>query len=131
MANTIDLNLNVDTEQLKSFVKQLSSFTKLFNKSFKNFLPMGAILGEFEEHKITLAYLLTMGTFDISTPYKILYNTDSIQIRPKAIYKNNKGYYKKVDNKMVYFTTEVVNDIEDAIIRFKSYLTMEEIKNGK
>lgn len=51
MANTIDLNLNVDTEQLKSFVKQLSSFTKLFNKSFKNFLPMGAILGEFEDVK--------------------------------------------------------------------------------
>lgn len=73
-------------------------------------------------YKISIAYLLEMGDFDINNEFSILLNTASIQIRPKAIYKNNKGYYKKVDNKRVYFNEDEVEEIEQAIDKFKRYL---------
>ena len=73
-------------------------------------------------NKVSIAYLLEMGDFDISNEFNILSNTASIQIRPKAIYKNNKGYYKKVDNKRVYFNEEERQEIEQAIDKFKRYL---------
>ena len=48
----------------------------------------------------TLGYLLEFGTFKPSDDILILTeDTDSVQIRPKAIYKNNKGYYIKQDNR--------------------------------
>lgn len=66
----------------------------------------------------TLGYLLEMGTFNIDDEILILSeDTDSIQIRPKAIYKNNKGYYIKRDNKRVYLDYEPV--IEAVIKEFK------------
>ena len=73
-------------------------------------------------YEISIAYLLEMGDFDENKEYNILYNTASIQIRPKAIYKNDKGYYKKVDNKRVYFDKFEVAEIEQAIDKFKRYL---------
>ena len=60
--------------------------------------------------KATLGYLLKIGTFNENDDILVLSeNTDSIQIRPKAIYKNNKGYYIKYNNKRVYLkNTETI-----------------------
>ena len=97
-------------------------------------------------HKISIAYLLNIGDFNVvlydyqyplfnremskeefdrkvqENEFNIILNTYSIQIRPKAIYKNNKGYYKKVDNKRIYFNNEETIEIEKAIKKFKKYL---------
>ena len=59
-------------------------------------------------HKVSIAYLLNIGDFDLNNEFNIILNTYSIQIRPKAIYKNNKGYYKKVDNKRIYFNGGII-----------------------
>jgi len=78
------------------------------------------------KHKIcsgtpTLGYLLKMGTFNENDDILILTeDTDSIQIRPKAIYKNNKGYYIKSNNKRIYL--ENVEHIENVIKEFKELL---------
>lgn len=77
-------------------------------------------------HKIgsgtpTLGYLLKMGTFNENDNILMLSeDTDSIQIRPKAIYKNNKGYYIKVDNKRAYL--ENIEEIEQVIKEFKKII---------
>ncbi len=69
----------------------------------------------------TLGYLLKMGTFNENDDVLVLSEeTDSIQIRPKAIYKNNKGYYIKTDNKRVYL--ENTEHIENVIKEFKEIL---------
>lgn len=69
----------------------------------------------------TLGYLLEFGTFKPSDSILILSeNTDSVQIRPKAIYKNNKGYYIKQDNKRKYLAD--IEEIENAIKEFKKLL---------
>ena len=69
----------------------------------------------------TLGYLLEFGTFKPSDSILILSeNTDSVQIRPKAIYKNNKGYYIKQDNKRKYLAD--IEEIENAIKEFKRLL---------
>lgn len=69
----------------------------------------------------TLGYLLKMGTFDENDDILVLReDTDSIQIRPKAIYKNNKGYYIKQDNKRVYL--ENIEEIEQVIKEFKEII---------
>lgn len=66
----------------------------------------------------TLGYLLEMGTFNQNDDILILSeDTDSIQIRPKAIYKNNKGYYIKQENKRVYLQNN--EHIENVIKDFK------------
>lgn len=69
----------------------------------------------------TLGYLLTMGTFNENDDILVLNeDTDSVQIRPKAIYKNNKGYYIKEDNKRVYLKN--IEEIENIIKEFKEIL---------
>lgn len=95
------------------------------------------IIGEIEKNyiskykdKVSIAYLLKMGDFDENGEYNILVNTASVQIRPKAIYKNEKGYYKKIDNKRVFFNKDEVVEIERAIDKFKRYLESEEKNNG-
>lgn len=76
------------------------------------------------KHKVTLAYLLKMGSFNEDKDYNILVNTDSVQIRPKAIYKNEKGYYKKDDRgRRQYFKGQDEIDIINAINKFKHYLS--------
>lgn len=80
------------------------------------------ILGEKDNHKISISYLIELRDFDIDDNYTIIYNTYSIQIRPNAIYKNNKGYYKKENNKRVYFNEKEVKEIELQINKFKKYL---------
>ena len=66
----------------------------------------------------TLGYLLKMGTFNENDDILFLSeNTDSIQIRPKAIYKNNKGYYIKQDNKRIFLDN--IEEIENIIKEFK------------
>lgn len=70
---------------------------------------------------LTLGYLLKMGTFNENDNILMLSeDTDSIQIRPKAIYKNNKGYYIKVDNKRAYL--ENIEEIEQVIKEFKKII---------
>lgn len=70
---------------------------------------------------LTLGYLLTMGTFNENDDILVLSeDTDSIQIRPKAIYKNNKGYYIKIDNKRTYLDN--VKEIEQTIKKFKEII---------
>lgn len=69
----------------------------------------------------TLGYLLKMGTFNENDDILVLSeDTDSIQIRPKAIYKNNKGYYIKTDNKRIYL--ENIEEIEQVIKEFKEII---------
>lgn len=69
----------------------------------------------------TLGYLLKKGTFNENDDILVLTeDTDSIQIRPKAIYKNNKGYYIKQDNKRVYL--ENIEEIENVIKEFKEII---------
>ena len=69
----------------------------------------------------TLGYLLEFGTFKPSEDILILSeDTDSVQIRPKAIYKNNKGYYIKQNNKREYLNN--INEIEEKIKEFKEVL---------
>ena len=70
----------------------------------------------------TLGYLLEFGTFKPSADILILSeDTDSVQIRPKAIYKNNKGYYIKQDNKRKYLDN--IEEIEQVIKEFKEILS--------
>ena len=69
----------------------------------------------------TFGYLLEFGTFKPSEYILILSeDTDSVQIRPKAIYKNNKGYYIKQDNKRKYLNN--IDEIEEKIKEFKEVL---------
>ena len=69
----------------------------------------------------TLGYLLEFGTFKPSEDILILSeDTDSVQIRPKAIYKNNKGYYIKQNKKREYLNN--INEIEEKINEFKEVL---------
>lgn len=77
----------------------------------------------------TLGYLLEMETFNKNDDVLILSeDTDSIQIRPKAIYKNSKGYYIKEDNKRKYIQNE--EEIESYIKYFKNRLEGRYIKEG-
>lgn len=69
----------------------------------------------------TLGYLLEMGTFNKNDDVLILNeDTDSIQIRPKAIYKNSKGYYIKENGKREYLAN--VEKIKHIIKNFKKIL---------
>ena len=77
------------------------------------------------KHDVTIAYLLRIEDFKEDDEYNIIQNTDSIQIRPKAIYQNKKGYYKKVNGKRVYFKGKENAEIENAIQKFKKYLEEE------
>lgn len=71
--------------------------------------------------KLTLGYLLKMGKFNENDDILVLNeDTDSVQIRPKAIYKNNKGYYIKSDNKRVYLDN--TEEMENTINKFKRWL---------
>lgn len=78
--------------------------------------------GKNGECVLTLAYLLVIADFDKDYEYNMIYNTESVQIRPKAIYKNNKGYYKKIDNTRIYLNKKEVQEVEEAIEKFKRYL---------
>ena len=71
---------------------------------------------------ISLGYLLRIADFDENYEFNIIDDTESVQLRPKAIYKTNKGYYKKLDNKRVYFNEDEVKEIEEAIAKYKNYL---------
>lgn len=69
----------------------------------------------------TLGYLLTIRTFNENDDILVLSeDTDSVQIRPKAIYKNNKGYYIKEDNRRTYLTN--VEEIENVIKEFREII---------
>ena len=69
----------------------------------------------------TLGYLLTIRTFNENDDILVLSeDTDSVQIRPKAIYKNKKGYYIKEDNKRVYLDN--VEEIESVIKELRSLI---------
>lgn len=74
------------------------------------------------KYKISLAYLSKMGSFNENEEYNVLLNTDSVQIRPKAIYKNDQGYYRKEDGKRIYLGDEHIEEVEKAIEKFKNYL---------
>ncbi len=73
-------------------------------------------------YKISLAYLSKMGSFKEDEEYNLLINTDSVQIRPKAIYKNDQGYYRKEEGKRLYLGDEHVKEVEQAIEKFKKYI---------
>lgn len=53
--------------------------------------------------------------------FPIVSDTDSIQIRPKAIFKSSKGYYYK-SNKTVYLTGDEVKEMETFIKKYKKNL---------
>jgi hypothetical protein len=62
--------------------------------------------------------------------FPIVSDTDSIQIRPKAIFKSSKGYYYKnpgsrtKSGKTIYLTDAEVSEMEEFIKRFKKYLVI-------
>ncbi len=81
------------------------------------------IIGKLKDDTtITLAYLLVIAEFDKDYEYNIIYNHESVQIRPKAIYRNDKGYYKKIDGKRIYCNEKEVREIVLAINKFRKYL---------
>lgn len=71
---------------------------------------------------VTLAYLKRIEDFNENDKYIIIRNTESIQIRPKAIYRNNKGYYILEDNKRIYLDN--IKEIETAINKFSLHLSL-------
>ena len=89
----------------------------------KDKIKLGVYVDNDMSYIVTLAYFNQIEDFDMKDEYKIIYNTDSIQIRPKAIYKNKDGYYRKKDNKRFYFDKAEVERIEKAISKYKNYLT--------
>lgn len=87
----------------------------------KDRILIGNIKRRGVNYYITLGYLLEFGTFDEKEDFLLLDNaSDSIQIRPKAIYKNSKGYYIK-DEKRTYIN-EQKEEIEKYIEKAKQYL---------
>lgn len=85
------------------------------------------------KREITLAYLSKMGSFNENKEYNILVNTDSVQIRPKAIYKNSMGYYRKENGKRIFLGDEHTKEVEEAILKFSNYLKQNsnvEIEDG-
>lgn len=68
---------------------------------------------------LSLAYLETVRKdFDLGDPFLLLdvvTDTASVQIRPKAIYHNEKGYYKKADGEKVFFSEEETSRIINAV----------------
>ena len=69
----------------------------------------------------TLGYLLTIRTFNENDDILVLDEaSDSVQIRPKAIYKNSQGYYILKDNKRVYLDN--VEEIESVIKELKEII---------
>ena len=73
-------------------------------------------------YDFTLGYLNKTATFDDAQGFLIMSEQDSIQIRPKAIYKNDKGYYVKTDNKKRYLSSEEVETTEIIIGAMKPRL---------
>ena len=97
------------------FIILKSYYTSKDRIILKDFIKRGSSLCA------TLGYLLEFGTFNPGDNILILTeDTDSVQIRPKAIYKNNKGYYIKQDNKRKYLDN--IDEIEGAIKEFKELL---------
>lgn len=73
------------------FIILKSYYTSKDRIILKDFIKRGSSLCA------TLGYLLEFGTFNPGDDVLILSeDTDSVQIRPKAIYKNNKGYYIRI-----------------------------------
>lgn len=97
------------------FIILKSYYTSKDRVILKHFLKRGSSLCA------TLGYLLEIKTFNPKDDILILSeDTDSVQIRPKAIYKNNKGYYVKTDGKREYL--ENIDEIEQIIKEFKEIL---------
>lgn len=97
------------------FIILKSYYTSKDRVILKDFLKRGSSLCA------TLGYLLEIKTFNPKDDILILSeDTDSVQIRPKAIYKNNKGYYIKTDDKREYL--ENIDEIEQIIKEFKEIL---------
>ena len=75
---------------------------------------------------LSLAYLETVRKDFDPDDHFLLYNivtdTASVQIRPKAIYHNDKGYYKKVDGKKMFFSEEETEQIVNAINLARLYV---------
>lgn len=93
----------------------------------KDKVILGKIKRSFDNNydTVTLAYLKTViEDFNQSDQYIIIRNTESIQIRPKAIYKDNNGYYRKEDNKKVYFNGKDLIEIQDVVKDFEVYLNV-------
>lgn len=95
----------------------------------KDKVIIGKIKKDYMEgyESVTLAYLKRIGDFNEDDKYIIIRNTNSVQIRPKAIYKNTKGYYILEDNKRVYLDN--IKQIEKAIQDFSLHLSL--INAGK
>jgi len=53
--------------------------------------------------------------------FPIVSDNDSVQIRPKGIFKSSKGYYYKLD-KTIYLTNNEVEEMEEFIKKYKKYL---------
>jgi len=56
--------------------------------------------------------------------FPIVSDTDSIQIRPKGIFKSSKGHYYK-SGKTIYLTDEEVNQMNEFINKFLNKITWE------
>ena len=77
------------------------------------------ILGEHGYYSITLGVLNIIRDFNENDDYIIIKDTESVQIRPKALYKHKNGYYYK-DKERIFLK-------EDEILEANKYI--ENLKN--
>lgn len=74
--------------------------------------------------KLTSVKYLCCALIEVTRDWKdddefpVVSDTDSIQIRPKAIFKSSKGYYYK-SGKTIYLTGDEVKEMETFIKKYK------------
>jgi hypothetical protein len=78
---------------------------------------------ETEVQYLCNAVIKTTQDWDMEEEFPIVGDTASIQIRPKGIFQNTKGfYYKGPDKKSVYLTKEEMEDMFKYILRAKQFI---------
>jgi hypothetical protein len=70
---------------------------------------------------ICCALIKVTEDWDENDPLPIVSSTDSIQIRPKSIFKSTKGYYYK-STKTIYLTDDEVSEMNEFIENIKNYI---------
>jgi len=78
---------------------------------------------EYDVKYMCNAIIETTRDFNLDEKFPIVSDTDSIQIRPKGIFRSNKGYFYKGSNKeRVYLNKIEEMQMYDYILKAKIYL---------
>lgn len=70
---------------------------------------------------MAVALIKVTSDFDLEKKFNIIGDTDSVQYRPKGIFKNSKGYFIK-NKKTVYLTDDEVADLLKYITKAKKHI---------